>query len=159
MREVPASIPGAARSLIIQFEKSSPDVATRRLRTPSRQREREGQGRRRRGKTEGSDTQQKNKTSDESLERRTSKIRNEEYRSSAGKEASRGFEPRSLDSESRVLTVTPRGQLLIFRKKEVVVESKSKVSSQGCSNNSREGAAKQQEHSTNLLQKVPVAFA
>ena len=27
------------------------------------------------------------------------------------KEASRGFEPRSLDSESRVLTVTPRGQL------------------------------------------------
>ena len=26
-----------------------------------------------------------------------------------GKEASRGFEPRSLDSESRVLTVTPRG--------------------------------------------------
>ena len=25
--------------------------------------------------------------------------------------ASRGFEPRSLDSESRVLTVTPRGQL------------------------------------------------
>ena len=29
------------------------------------------------------------------------------------KEASRGFEPRSLDSESRVLTVTPRGQLLV----------------------------------------------
>ena len=28
-------------------------------------------------------------------------------------EASRGFEPRSLDSESRVLTVTPRGQLSI----------------------------------------------
>ena len=28
------------------------------------------------------------------------------------KEASRGFEPRSLDSESRVLTVTPRGQML-----------------------------------------------
>ena len=27
------------------------------------------------------------------------------------KEASRGFEPRSLDSESRVLTVTPRGQV------------------------------------------------
>ena len=27
------------------------------------------------------------------------------------KETSRGFEPRSLDSESRVLTVTPRGQL------------------------------------------------
>ena len=26
--------------------------------------------------------------------------------------ASRGFEPRSLDSESRVLTVTPRGQML-----------------------------------------------
>ena len=26
--------------------------------------------------------------------------------------ASRGFEPRSLDSESRVLTVTPRGQLV-----------------------------------------------
>ena len=25
--------------------------------------------------------------------------------------ASRGFEPRSLDSESRVLTVTPRGQI------------------------------------------------
>ena len=29
----------------------------------------------------------------------------------AKKEASRGFEPRSLDSESRVLTVTPRGRL------------------------------------------------
>ena len=29
------------------------------------------------------------------------------------KEPSRGFEPRSLDSESRVLTVTPRGQLLV----------------------------------------------
>ena len=28
-----------------------------------------------------------------------------------GKEASRGFEPQSLDSGSRVLTVTPRGQL------------------------------------------------
>ena len=28
--------------------------------------------------------------------------------------ASRGFEPRSLDSESRVLTVTPRGQLSGF---------------------------------------------
>ena len=28
------------------------------------------------------------------------------------KEASRGFEPRSLDSESRVLTVTPRGPLM-----------------------------------------------
>ena len=27
------------------------------------------------------------------------------------REASRGFEPRSLDSESRVLTVTPRGQM------------------------------------------------
>ena len=27
------------------------------------------------------------------------------------KKASRGFEPRSLDSESRVLTVTPRGQV------------------------------------------------
>jgi hypothetical protein len=27
--------------------------------------------------------------------------------------ASRGFEPRSLDSESRVLTVTPRGQVVI----------------------------------------------
>ena len=27
------------------------------------------------------------------------------------KEASRGFEPRSLDSESRVLTVTPRGHM------------------------------------------------
>ena len=27
-------------------------------------------------------------------------------------EASRGFEPRSLDSESRVLTVTPRGHML-----------------------------------------------
>ena len=27
------------------------------------------------------------------------------------KKASRGFEPRSLDSESRVLTVTPRGRL------------------------------------------------
>ena len=26
-------------------------------------------------------------------------------------QASRGFEPRSLDSESRVLTVTPRGQV------------------------------------------------
>ena len=29
--------------------------------------------------------------------------------------ASRGFEPRSLDSESRVLTVTPRGQLCTCR--------------------------------------------
>ena len=28
-----------------------------------------------------------------------------------GQKASRGFEPRSLDSESRVLTVTPRGHL------------------------------------------------
>ena len=27
------------------------------------------------------------------------------------RETSRGFEPRSLDSESRVLTVTPRGRL------------------------------------------------
>ena len=27
--------------------------------------------------------------------------------------ASRGFEPRSLDSESRVLTVTPRGQMFV----------------------------------------------
>ena len=31
------------------------------------------------------------------------------------KEASRGFEPRSLDSVSRVLTVTPRGHLLRSR--------------------------------------------
>ena len=31
------------------------------------------------------------------------------------KEASRGFEPRSLDSESRVLTVTPRGRLTCHR--------------------------------------------
>ena len=31
------------------------------------------------------------------------------------KEASRGFETRSLDSESRVLTVTPRGHLLRSR--------------------------------------------
>ena len=30
-------------------------------------------------------------------------------------EASRGFEPRSLDSESRVLTVTPRGRLAARR--------------------------------------------
>ena len=30
----------------------------------------------------------------------------------AEQKASRGFEPRSLDSESRVLTVTPRGQML-----------------------------------------------
>ena len=30
-------------------------------------------------------------------------------------EASRGFEPRSLDSESRMLTVTPRGQVRISR--------------------------------------------
>ena len=29
-----------------------------------------------------------------------------------GEKASRGFEPRSLDSESRVLTVTPRGPLM-----------------------------------------------
>ena len=28
--------------------------------------------------------------------------------------ASRGFEPRSLDSESRVLSVTPRGQVIYF---------------------------------------------
>ena len=32
-----------------------------------------------------------------------------------GAKASRGFEPRSLDSESRVLTVTPRGQVKRFR--------------------------------------------
>ena len=31
-----------------------------------------------------------------------------------GVKASRGFEPRSLDSESRVLTVTPRGQVINF---------------------------------------------
>ena len=31
--------------------------------------------------------------------------------------ASRGFEPRSLDSESRVLTVTPRGHMLGRRQK------------------------------------------
>ena len=31
------------------------------------------------------------------------------HRRGTGKEASRGFEPRSLDSESRVLTITPRG--------------------------------------------------
>ena len=30
----------------------------------------------------------------------------------SGRKASRGFEPRSLDSESRMLTVTPRGQML-----------------------------------------------
>ena len=29
--------------------------------------------------------------------------------------ASRGFEPRSLDSESRVLTVTPRGHLILIQ--------------------------------------------
>ena len=29
-------------------------------------------------------------------------------------QASRGFEPRLLDSESRVLTVTPRGQMKAF---------------------------------------------
>ena len=29
------------------------------------------------------------------------------------RKASRGFEPRSLDSESRVLTVTPRGRMLV----------------------------------------------
>ena len=28
--------------------------------------------------------------------------------------ASRGFEPRLLDSESRVLTVTPRGLLVVY---------------------------------------------
>ena len=32
-----------------------------------------------------------------------------------GAEASRGFEPRSLDSESRVLTVTPRGHGVNWR--------------------------------------------
>ena len=31
-----------------------------------------------------------------------------------GAKASRGFEPRSLDSESRVLIVTPRGQVHMF---------------------------------------------
>ena len=30
------------------------------------------------------------------------------------KKTSRGFEPRSLDSESRALTVTPRGRLHVF---------------------------------------------
>ena len=31
-------------------------------------------------------------------------------------EVPRGFEPRSLDSESRMLTVTPRDQMLNFRR-------------------------------------------
>ena len=33
-------------------------------------------------------------------------------RKCGGHEGPRGFEPRSLDSESRVLTVTPRDQLM-----------------------------------------------
>ena len=46
-------------------------------------------------------------------------------------EASRGFEPRSLDSESRVLTVTPRGQMTISKflvtmgKLQVICRSKA----------------------------------
>ena len=35
----------------------------------------------------------------------------DELSAEVGVKASRGFEPRSLDSESRVLTVTPRGQV------------------------------------------------
>ena len=38
----------------------------------------------------------------------------DELSAEVGVKASRGFEPRSLDSESRVLTVTPRGQMRDF---------------------------------------------
>ena len=40
------------------------------------------------------------------------------------KKASRGFEPRSLDSESRVLTVTPRGLVMIFGHHSVVLRDR-----------------------------------
>ena len=39
-------------------------------------------------------------------------LNNSKLGSQHGRKASRGFEPRSLDSESRVLTVTPRGHTL-----------------------------------------------
>ena len=50
------------------------------------------------------------------------------------KEASRGFEPRSLDSESRVLTVTPRGQLnaTSFFQLNVLVKVRASQPSQIC---------------------------
>ena len=52
------------------------------------------------------------------------------------RKASRGFEPRSLDSESRVLTVTPRGQvpsLLILATAILSGGGKeAKPNSQGC---------------------------
>ena len=38
------------------------------------------------------------------------------------KEASRGFEPRSLDSESRVLTVTPRGHVVEFESQKMSMD-------------------------------------
>ena len=44
----------------------------------------------------------------------------------AWQEASRGFEPRSLDSESRVLTVTPRGQVMILEVRAVTADSTKK---------------------------------
>ena len=40
------------------------------------------------------------------------------------KKASRGFEPRSLDSESRVLTVTPRGLVFIFGHHSVILRAR-----------------------------------
>ena len=40
------------------------------------------------------------------------------------KKASRGLEPRSLDSESRVLTVTPRGQLTVVPAQQTTLCSK-----------------------------------
>ena len=47
------------------------------------------------------------------------------------KELSRGFEPRSLDSESRVLTVTPREQLLKSRSREPFASGDHLISSAG----------------------------
>ena len=54
--------------------------------------------------------------------------------SSMGKpaaKASRGFEPRSLDSESRVLTVTPRGQLCTCKHKNPHHEASGALASIG----------------------------
>ena len=39
-------------------------------------------------------------------------------------EVPRGFEPRSLDSESRVLTVTPRDQMMYVRKAKTLANAR-----------------------------------
>lgn len=46
--------------------------------------------------------------------RRTTAVEHTSARRMLQHKASRGFEPRSLDSESRVLAVTPRGQVIVL---------------------------------------------